>query len=196
MSEQRKRPRILRRDDNFTATIDTGSSSSFMLRSVPETGPEQGRAGGADNTEATPEPTPQPTGRRGQKPRKAPAGDTKSELIKLNFTIPAELAQRAESMAVAARCPARRIAIAALNQMKQELLDAFTSVKHGDIDTTRQSNVGMRISTSWVVSADVMAHLVKELDPLGVGQVNSLLSAWVRDRFTRHFDGYLAASGF
>lgn len=198
MSEQKKRPRILRRDDSFTATIDTGaSSSSFTLRSVPDVGATgQGRAGADNLTDTTPAPSSKPTSTRQRAPRKTPAPDTKAELIKLNFTIPAELTQRAESMAVAARCPARRVATTALSQIKPELFEAFTSVKYNDIDTTRQNDAGMRISTSWVVSTELMAQLAKELDPMGVGQVNGLLSAWVRDRFVRHFNGYLAAAGY
>lgn len=198
MSEQKKRPKILRRDDSFTATIDTGASSNFMLRSVPAGG--QGGATPVTSPATPPEPAaksaPKPPSQRQKEPQKAEEAAAKSELIKLNFTIPAKLAQRAETMAVAAKCPARRVASAALNQLKPELLAAFTSVKYSDIDTTRQSDVGMRISTSWVVSAEVMAALLRELDPLAVGQVNSLLSAWVRDRFTQHFDGYLATAGF
>lgn len=198
MSEHKKRPRILRRDDSFTATIDTGASNnSFALRSIPEAVVGQGRAGSDSSQDTVSEPAAlKPTGRRRQEPEKRPAPETKAELIKLNFTIPAELAQRAESMAVAAKCPARRVATTALGQIKPELFEAFTSVKYADIDTTRQTDVGMRISTSWVVSTEMMAQLTKELDPLGIGQVNSLLSAWVRDRFIRHFNGYLSTAGY
>ena len=198
MSEHKKRPRILRRDDSFTATIDTGASNnSFALRSIPEAAAGQGRAGSDSNKDTVSESAAlKPTSRRRQEPEKRPAPDTKAELIKLNFTIPAELARRAESMAVAAKCPARRVATTALGQIKPELFEAFTSVKYADIDTTRQTDVGMRISTSWVVSTEMLAQLTKELDPLGIGQVNSLLSAWVRDRFIRHFNGYLSAAGY
>jgi hypothetical protein len=120
---------------------------------------------------------------------------TTTAKLRLHIAVPAELAARANRAAEKARCPARKVALAALNEIKPSLLERLNSIRYGQIEPERQENVGFSISTTWQIPAKTETHLKSELDPVGIGQVNRLVSHWIRGQFLDHFEKYLKKLG-
>lgn len=221
MVERKKRITISQRDPAFTAKVETRNkhSSAFAIRTEEPDGPSTAPPAIADvaeksahETDSGPanlhhgtEPKPErvvgardrqiaakvDTAVTARKPAKAPTGPGKKEHLRVNFTVAADLVARAQKRAAEARCSPKRIALVALNEMKPQLIEGLAKLRHDQIDPERMEKAGVRISTTWAVDAALMARLAEELDPLGIGQVNSLVSYWVRDEFSEYFDHYL-----
>lgn len=210
MAERKGFTPVLRPDPDYTKRIERKpAAQKFMIREDPNEAdasqegesakPDEHPAEIPDNPvkAAKKEEGRAPTGRETAAAEAQRSANTtaKTAKLRLHIAIPAELAARAEKAAGKARCPTKKIALAALNEIKPSLLERLNSLGYGEVEAERQENVGLSISTTWQIPEKTETHLKAELDPLAIGQVNRLVSHWIRGEFLDHFEKYLKKLG-
>ena len=211
MAERKRFTPVVKPDEDYTKRIERKpAAQKFMFREDAEEieAPLETEPTKDDtpNAKAPPSTTLEPSdvqmtegaAREPAAPKTARSVETPTTTAKLrlHIAVPAELAARANRAAEKARCPARKIALAALNEIKPSLLERLNSIRYGQIELERQENVGFSISTTWQIPAKTENHLKSELDPVGIGQVNRLVSHWIREQFLDHFEKYLKKLGY
>lgn len=212
MAERKPRQVILKRDEGFTQKIEKRQhlQNAFKVRSAdpapatenfvqPDAVQKDVPASqkGVEATEiSAPQPKPGPVKPRTRMPKASTRSEGRAmEPLRVCFTVPLDLSERAEKAGMQARCDARQIVLLALKEIKPQLLEGLRNLKHSDVNKARTENAGIRITTTWHIKPDLMAALGAELDPANIGQTSSLVGFWVREKLLAFFPEYLSRFG-
>ena len=142
------------------------------------------------------------TSRRRQPARNPARSPTKQAedgmLVRLFFSWPPEVIDRARPMADEARCPVRKLLLRVWTEAKPELIDRLEkgiSFREVPVDR-RAAAMAERFGTQVKISARAYARLQQEIDPHGITGVDAPLSRWAREEMLRRADAYLSKAGY
>lgn len=119
-------------------------------------------------------------------------------LVRLFFSWPPEVIDRARPMADEARCPVRKLLLRVWTEAKPELVDRLEkgiSFREVPMDR-RAAAMAERFGTQIKISARAYARLQQEIDPHGITGVDAPLSRWAREEMLRRADAYLSKAGY
>ncbi|CAM4065401.1 hypothetical protein [Paracoccus yeei] len=210
MARERKRSAFTARDPGFAARLEMAPAEASEKATAPaepearvrvETGAEglppapapQSPVAGAsqgNSTAATAalQPDRQP----------APAPPTKDGVpLRINFSWPAGIVERAAAMARDSRCPVRTVLRHIWFEARAGLVDALEAgIPHTAVPAARAVGAGERFDSRLVISHDAHARLAAEIDPKGIAGLSSPLSRWAREQMTGFAAAYLDRAGY
>lgn len=216
MARERKRSAFTARDPDFAARlemapaddpakapVDTEPEARVRVETAaeglpvpapqsPVAGALEGKAAEAaeGETKATPA-----TGRR---PKPAPAPRTKDGVpIRINFSWPAGIVERAAALARDSRCPVRTVLRHIWSEARASLVEALEAgIPHTAVPAARAVSAGERFDSRLVISHDAHARLAAEIDPKGIAGLAAPLSRWAREQMTGFAAAYLDRAGY
>lgn len=207
MARERKRSAFTARDPAFAAKLEmppTEAPAKAETSSEPETRPraETGAEGlppapqspvaeaAEGETKATPA-----TNRR---PKPAPAPSRKDGVpVRINFSWPATVVDRAAAMARDSRCPVRTVLRHIWSEARASLVDALeVGIPHTAVPAARAVGAGARFDSRLIVSQEAHARLAAEIDPKGIAGLSSPLSRWAREKMAGFSAAYLDRAGY
>lgn len=208
MARERKRSAFTARDPGFAAKLEmapaaaeaqAATSAEPVATPRAQPGPEGLPAPAplspaAEAAEGETKATPAPD----RRPKPAPAPPTKDGVpVRINFSWPAEIVDRAAAMARDSRCPLRRVLRHIWSEARAGLVDVLEAgIPHTAVPAARAVGAGARFDSRLVISHDAHARLAAEIDPKGIAGLSAPLSRWAREQMTGFAAAYLDKAGY
>lgn len=204
MADRKRVSPIQSRDHGFIARVEAKGekhAASFGLAPLPIaereaiSNTEQSETAGIAPVEA---PAAVKAGRRGERVKAAalPRKAEPSRKVSIYVGVPDDLLIRTKVWATAAKCPPRKIALAALNEMRADLITRLQSVDLLEVQSDGNQKIGERVNTSILLSASLLDELEEKYNPHGFNSIPAMISGWIRSEFNEYFDRYLSKAGY
>ena len=210
MARERKRSAFTARDPGFAAKLEMAPAEAPVKATT--SGEPQARVRAETGAEGPPpEPAPQSTAaampqekaqaatsepqpERKQRPAAPPKDGVP---IRINFSWPAGIVDRAAAMARDSRCPVRTVLRHIWSEARAGLVDALEAgIPHTAVPTARAVGAGERFDSRLVLSHEAHTRLAAEIDPKGIAGLSSSMSRWAREQMTGFAAAYLDRAGY
>jgi hypothetical protein len=205
MARERKRSVFTARDPDFAAKLEMAPSPSIepsqpaAATIMPEQpAPPPASADKAIKPAGNDAPL-APRQRASVKPVQAirPQADQNGVRVRINFSWPPDVVERATAMAMDARCPVRTILLRIWSDAKERLVaELEKGISYTAIPAGRAPVSGERFDSRLVISEPAHAQLKAEIDPNDLVDLSSPLSRWAREKLKAHAAAFLSRAGY